>query len=69
MDVDEGRRRYVLARLVGFSKVIHTSAEFQRQQLRCRKNGRFLSVLMVDICPSADSGGSDGMTIKVFLQS
>ena len=68
MDVDEGRRRYALARLVGFSKVIPTSAESQRQWLQYKKNGGSPSVFMVDIRPSADSGGSDGTTINVFLQ-
>jgi len=66
MDVDEGG--YALARLVGFSKVIPTSAESQRQWLQYKKNGGSPSVFMVDIRPSADSGGSDGTTIKVFLQ-
>ena len=63
-----GERRYELARLVGFSKVIPTSAESQRQWLQYKKNGGSPSVFMDDIRPSADSGGSDGTTIKVFLQ-
>ena len=68
MDV-ERKRRYILARPAGFSKVIPISVEFQRERLQYRKNGRLLSVLMVDIRPSADSGRSDGMTIKVSLQN
>jgi len=64
----EGRRGHALARLVGFSKVIPTSAESQRQWLQYKKNGGSPRVFMVDIRPSADSGGSDGTTIKVFLQ-
>lgn len=67
MCVDEGGR-YELARLVGFSKVIPTSAESQRQWLQYKKNGGSPSVFMEDIRPSADSGGSDGTTIRVFLQ-
>ena len=55
-----------MARLVGFSKVIPASAEFQPQRLQYRKNGRPPSVLTVDIRPSEDSGGSDSMAMKVF---
>ena len=66
--VDGRERWYELARLVGFSKVIPTSAESQRQWLQYKKNGGSPSVFMDDMRPSADSGGSDGTTIKVFLQ-
>jgi hypothetical protein len=59
---------YALARLVGFSKVIPTSAESQRQWLQYKKNGGSPSVFTDDIRPSASSGGSDGTTIRVFLQ-
>ena len=67
MDIDEGGR-CALARLVGFSKVIPTSAESHRQWLQYKKKGGSPSVFMDDIRPSEDSGGSDGTTIKVFLQ-
>ena len=63
-----GGRGYELARLVGFSKVIPTSAESQRQWLQYKKNGGSPSVFMDDTRPSADSGGSDGTTMSVFLQ-
>lgn len=64
----EGEEDHALARLVGFSNVIPTSAESQRQWLQYRKNGGSPSVFMDVTRPSADSGGSDGTTIKVFLQ-
>ena len=53
---------------MGFSKVIPTSAESQRQWLQYKKNGGSPSVFMDETRPSADSGGSDGTTINVFLQ-
>ena len=54
---------------VGFSKVMPTSAESQRQWLQYRKKGGSPAVLRTEgKRPSPLSGGSDGTTVRVFLQ-